>query len=58
MAKKDGSWERVFNSSVSILLTEDKLEVSVLHGDGSNTVAKVVMGYSGHQHQRKNNDDC
>ncbi len=53
--QKDGSWERVFNSSVSILLTEDKLEVSVLHGDGSNTVAKKGgdgIGYSGHQHQK------
>lgn len=37
---KDGSYEELFKSSVSELDDSGKLDLSVLHGDGSNTVAK------------------
>ncbi len=36
----DGSLERAFIASVQHLAREDRLDLSVLHGDGSNTVAK------------------
>jgi transposase len=51
----DGSWECAFNSSVFFLKTADQLDISVLHGEGSNTVAKKGgdgIGYSGHKHQK------
>jgi len=51
----DGSWECAFNSSVLFLKTTDQLDISVIHGDGSNTVAKKGgdgIGYSGHKHQK------
>jgi len=37
---KDGSYESLFLNSVLELFDTGKLDVSVLHGDGSNTVAK------------------
>lgn len=37
---KDGSYERIFNGSLVFLGNEGKLDLSVLHGDGSNVVAK------------------
>lgn len=37
---KDGSYRNVFETSVAILFEKNKLDLSVLHGDGSNTVAK------------------
>jgi hypothetical protein len=37
---KDGSYRNLFETSVQILLLEHKLDLSVLHGDGSNTIAK------------------
>jgi len=37
---KDGSYENLFSSSVMLLDKESKLDLSILHGDGSNTVAK------------------
>jgi hypothetical protein len=37
---RDGSYQRLFESSVDILNQQGKLDLSVLHGDGSNTVAK------------------
>ena len=37
---KDGSFERIFNSSRDWLHEEGKLDMSALHGDGSNVVAK------------------
>ena len=37
---KDGSFERVFNSSLDWLYKEGKLDMNTLHGDGSNVVAK------------------
>jgi hypothetical protein len=37
---KDGSYQRLFESSVEILNQQGKLDLSIIHGDGSNTVAK------------------
>ena len=37
---KDGSYRNLFETSVMTLLEKNKLDLSVLHGDGSNTVAK------------------
>ena len=37
---KDKSYEKIFNGSLQFLCTEKKLDISVLHGDGSNVVAK------------------
>ena len=37
---KDGSYRNLFESGVQELLLANKLDLSVLHGDGSNTVAK------------------
>lgn len=37
---KDGSYENLFLASVDKLNQERKLDLSILHGDGSNTVAK------------------
>lgn len=37
---KDGSYEKLFLSSIIRLDDNGKLDLSVLHGDGSNTVAK------------------
>lgn len=37
---KDGSYENLFLHSVKVLRDNSKLDLSILHGDGSNTVAK------------------
>ena len=37
---KDGSYENLFLASVMTLNDNNKLNLSVLHGDGSNTIAK------------------
>ena len=37
---KDGSYENLFLASVDTLNQNRKLDLSILHGDGSNTVAK------------------
>jgi transposase len=37
---KDGSYKNLFLSSVMELDDQGKLDVSILHGDGTNTVAK------------------
>jgi len=37
---KDGSYEAVFENSVDTVKKEEGLDLSILHGDGSNTVAK------------------
>lgn len=37
---KDGSYQNLFDSSVECLSEAGKLDLSILHGDGSNTVAK------------------
>lgn len=51
----DGSIENAFVASVGHLAHHHRLDLSVLHGDGTNTVAKKGgdgIGYSGHKHQR------
>ena len=37
---KDGSYLNLFETGIRQLLDANKLDLSVLHGDGSNTVAK------------------
>lgn len=37
---KDGSYQRLFESSVEYLNTMGEIDWSCLHGDGTNTVAK------------------
>ena len=46
----DGSLEDAFIASVGYLSDHNQLDLSVLHGDGTNTVAGI--GYSGHKHQK------
>jgi hypothetical protein len=49
----DGSLDRAFIASVRHLAAHTHLDLSILHGDGSNTVAKKGgdgIGYSGHKH--------
>ena len=51
----DGSLEHAFIASVGHLVEHHHLDLSVLHGDGTNTVAKKGgdgIGYSGHKHQK------
>ncbi|OQY56241.1 MAG: hypothetical protein DRR08_01950 [Candidatus Parabeggiatoa sp. nov. 2] len=38
-----GSWECAFNSSVLFLKTENKLDISVIHGDASKGKPKRVV---------------
>lgn len=50
-----GSLEDAFIASVKHLADHPQLDLSVLHGDGTNTVAKKGgdgIGYSGHKHQK------
>ena len=50
----DGSLDQAFIASVRHLAEQRRLDLSILHGDGSNTVAKKGgdgIGYSGHKHQ-------
>lgn len=37
---KDGSYENLFLNSIAELDRKNKLDLSILHGDGSNTTAK------------------
>jgi hypothetical protein len=37
---KDGSYRKLFEHSIFTLNTLRKLDVSILHGDGSNVIAK------------------
>jgi len=37
---KDGSYQNIFETSVMFLNNAGKLDISSIHGDGSNTVAK------------------
>lgn len=46
---KDGSYEALFLNSVDVLNKNGKLDLSILHGDGSNTVAKKGAKESGIQ---------
>src|SRR2546425_3947784 len=51
----EGSLEGAFIASVKHLSDQHQLDLSVLHGDGTNTVAKKGgdgIGYSGHKHQK------
>ncbi len=51
----DGSLEHAFIASVGHLAYHHQLDLSVLHGDGTNTVAKKGgdgIGYSGYKHQK------
>jgi len=51
----DGSLEEAFIASVRHLADHNQLDLSILHGDGTNTVAKKGgdgLGYSGHKHQK------
>jgi transposase len=51
--RKDGSLTKAFAESVARLQRHTLLETSVVHGDGSNTVAKKGgdnLGYNGHKH--------
>jgi hypothetical protein len=49
----DGSLAKIFESTVCLLQEWGLLDTSILHGDGSRTVAKKGgdnLGYSGHKH--------
>ena len=51
----DGSFLAVFGGSVAFLHAREELDLCVLHGDGTNTVAKKGgdgIGYSGHKQQK------
>jgi transposase len=51
----DGSLKQAFIASVRHLASHRQLDLSILHGDGSNTVARKGgdgIGYSGHKHQK------
>ena len=51
----DGSLEQAFIASVGHLADHHQLDLRILHGDGTNTVAKKGgdgIGYSGHKHQK------
>ena len=51
----DGSLEDAFIASVAHLAEHHQLDLRILHGDGTNTVAKKGgdgIGYSGHKHQK------
>ena len=51
----DGSLEHAFIGSVGALSDHHRLDLSVLHGDGTNTVAKKGgdgIGFSGYKHQK------
>ena len=51
----DGSLWQAFVASVRHLAAEKHLDLSVLHGDGTNTVAKkggMGLGISGYKHQK------
>lgn len=37
---KDGSYQKLFEASIIHLKDTDQLDISILHGDGSNTVVK------------------
>jgi len=51
----DGSLEHAFIASVEHLADHHQLDLSILHGDGTNTVARKGgdgIGYSGYKHQK------
>ena len=49
----NGSFERIFESSVSRLFKKNLVDISVFHGDGTTTAAKKGgdnIGRNGHKH--------
>ena len=51
----DGALEDAFIASVGYLSNHNQLDLSVRHGDGTNTVANKGgdgIGYAGHTHQK------
>src|SRR5260370_25460706 len=49
----DGCIERIFAGSVRKLHQDGRLDLTVIHGDGTTTAAKKGgdnLGYSGHKH--------
>jgi hypothetical protein len=44
---KDGSYENLFKTGIQELLLAGKLDLSIIHGDGSNTIAKKGATESG-----------
>lgn len=44
---KDGSYRNLFETSVMTLFEKNQLDLSILHGDGSNTIAKKGAKESG-----------
>lgn len=54
---EEGSIACIFYKSVELLHQHGRLDLSLLHADGSNVVAKKggdLTGYSGHKHQKGN----
>ena len=54
---KQGSISSIFYASVRQLNETGVLDLSVLHGDGTNFISKLgsdLKGYSGHKHQKGN----
>lgn len=52
-----GSIAAIFYRSIELLKEHNHLDLSLLHGDGSNTISKKggdLCGYSGHKHQKGN----
>ena len=50
---EDGSFARIFEESVIRLHINNKLDTSVIHGDGTTTATKKggdTIGYNGHKH--------
>ena len=48
-----GFFDAIFTGSVSLLSVKGQLDISVIHGDGTTTVAKKGgdnLGFSGHKH--------
>ena len=51
----DGPLEHAFIASVAHLSAHNQLDLSILHGDGTNTMVKKGsdgIGYSGRKHQK------
>lgn len=47
---KDGSYRNLFETSLMFLNSAGKLDISIIHGDGSNTIAKkgvLALGIQG-----------
>ncbi len=50
---KKGVFEKIFENSVVLLHVKGLLDLSILHGDGTSTIAKKggdCLGFSGHKH--------